>query len=105
MAEVSEQPEAVIEEALDTFGNRFPTSCDTMIPVESYEFLIDLQVELGNLEEAFPVEDFLDTSVCAEAEQLLDEEGPRKDVDRAPAVPGARARSPTAPSAAPAATS
>ena len=37
------------------FGNRFPTSCETMIPVESYEFLIDLQVELGNLEEAFPV--------------------------------------------------
>jgi NitT/TauT family transport system substrate-binding protein len=74
MAEVSEQPEAVIEESLDTFGNRFPTSCDTMIPVESYEYLIDLQVELGNLEEAFPVEDFLDTSVCAEAEQQLDEE-------------------------------
>ncbi|HSL09998.1 MAG TPA: ABC transporter substrate-binding protein [Actinomycetota bacterium] len=74
MAEVSEQPEAVIEEALDTFGNRFPTSCDTMIPVGSYEFLIDLQVQLGNLEEPFPVEDFLDTSVCDEAEQMLDEE-------------------------------
>jgi NitT/TauT family transport system substrate-binding protein len=74
MAEVSEQPEAVIEEALDTFGNRFPTSCDTMIPVESFEFLIQLQVDLGNLEEPYPVEDFLDTSVCAEAEQQLDEE-------------------------------
>lgn len=74
MAEVSEQPEEVIEEALDTFGNRFPTSCDTMIPLESYQFLIDLQVELGNLEESFPAEEFVDTSVCEEAEASLDEE-------------------------------
>ena len=74
MAEISEQPEAVIEEALTTFGNRFPTSCDTMIPVESYQYLIDLQVELGNLEASFPAEDFLDTSVCAEAEESLDAE-------------------------------
>jgi len=75
MAEISEQPEEVIEEALTTFGNRFPTSCDTMIPLESYQFLIDLQVDLGNLEESYPAEELIDTSVCEEAEASLDAEG------------------------------
>jgi hypothetical protein len=45
-----------------------------MIPLESYQYLIDLQVELGNLEESFPAEEFVDTSVCEEAETSLDEE-------------------------------
>jgi NitT/TauT family transport system substrate-binding protein len=75
MAEVAEVPESVIEEAFTTFGNRFPTSCDTMIPLESYEFLIDLQVELGNLEEPFEVTELIDTTVCDEAEALLEEQG------------------------------
>ena len=75
MAVVSENPESVIEEAYSTFGSRFPTSCDEMMPMESYEFLIDLQVELGNLEEAFPPTDLIDTSVCEEAEEMLAEEG------------------------------
>ena len=75
MAVVSENPEAVIEEAFSTFGSRFPTTCDEMMPMESYDFLIDLQVELGNLEEDFPATDLIDTSVCEEAEELLAEEG------------------------------
>jgi len=75
MAEVSEQPESVIEESLDTFGNRWPTSCDTMIPLESYQFLIDLQVDLGNLEEPFDPTELIDTSVCEEAEARLTEQG------------------------------
>ncbi|MDQ4059233.1 MAG: ABC transporter substrate-binding protein [Actinomycetota bacterium] len=75
MAVVSENPESVIEEAYSTFGSRFPTTCDEMMPMESYEFLIDLQVELGNLEEAFPATELIDTSVCEEAEELLAEEG------------------------------
>jgi ABC-type nitrate/sulfonate/bicarbonate transport system substrate-binding protein len=74
MAVVSEQPEAVIEEAYSTFGSRFPTNCDEMMPLESYDFLIDLQVELGNLTEDFPATDLIDTSVCEEAEALLAEE-------------------------------
>jgi ABC-type nitrate/sulfonate/bicarbonate transport system substrate-binding protein len=75
MAVVSENPETVIEEAFSTFGSRFPTTCDEMMPMESYDFLIDLQVELGNLEEDFPATDLIDTSVCEEAEELLAEEG------------------------------
>jgi ABC-type nitrate/sulfonate/bicarbonate transport system substrate-binding protein len=75
MAVVSEQPESVIEEAYSTFGSRFPTTCDEMMPMESYDFLIDLQVELGNLEEDFPATDLIDTSVCEEAAELLAEEG------------------------------
>jgi ABC-type nitrate/sulfonate/bicarbonate transport system substrate-binding protein len=75
MAIVSEQPEAVIEEAYSTFGSRFPTTCDEMMPMESYNFVIELQVELGNLEEAFPPIDLIDTSLCEEAEELLAEEG------------------------------
>jgi NitT/TauT family transport system substrate-binding protein len=75
MARVAEVPETVIEEAFTTYGNRFPTSCDTMIPLESYEFLIDLQVELGNLDEPFAPEDLIDTSVCEDAEALLEEQG------------------------------
>ncbi|MGH2701131.1 MAG: ABC transporter substrate-binding protein [Actinomycetota bacterium] len=75
MAVVSEQPEAVIEEAYSTFGSRFPTTCDEMMPMESYDFLIDLQVELGNLAEDFPATDLIDTSVCEEAAALLAEEG------------------------------
>jgi ABC-type nitrate/sulfonate/bicarbonate transport system substrate-binding protein len=73
MAVVSEQPESVIEEAYSTFGSRFPTTCDEMMPLESYDFLIDLQVELGNLAEDFPATDLIDTSVCEEAEALLEE--------------------------------
>lgn len=75
MAVVSEQPESVIEEAYSTFGSRFPTTCDEMMPMESYDFLIDLQVELGNLEEDFPATDLIDTSVCEEAAELLAEQG------------------------------
>ena len=74
MAEVAEVPESVIEEAFSAFGNRFPTSCDTMIPIESYQFLIDLQVELGNLQEPFDPEELIDTSVCEDAEALLAED-------------------------------
>ena len=43
--------------------------------MESYEFLIDLQVELGNLEEDFPATDLIDTSVCEEAAELHAEQG------------------------------
>ena len=75
MAVVSENPESVIEEAYSTFGSRFPTTCDEMMPMESYEFLIQLQVELGNLEEAFPATELIDTSLCEEAEERLAEEG------------------------------
>jgi ABC-type nitrate/sulfonate/bicarbonate transport system substrate-binding protein len=75
MAEVGEVPVAVMEEASTTYGSRFPDSCETMIPLESYEFLIDLQVELGNLAEPFPATDLVDTSVCEDAEALLDEQG------------------------------
>jgi hypothetical protein len=46
-----------------------------MIPLESYQFLIDLQVELGNLDEPFAPEELIDTSVCADAETLLEEQG------------------------------
>ena len=73
MAVVSEQPESVIEEAYETFGSRFPKTCDEMMPLESYDFLIDLQVELGNLAEDFPATDLIDTSLCEEAEALLEE--------------------------------
>jgi ABC-type nitrate/sulfonate/bicarbonate transport system substrate-binding protein len=75
MAVVSEQPESVIEEAYSTFGSRFPTTCDEMMPMESYNFLIDLQVELGNLEEDFPATELIDTSLCEEAEARLAQEG------------------------------
>jgi ABC-type nitrate/sulfonate/bicarbonate transport system substrate-binding protein len=75
MAEVGEVPEAVMEEAFTTYGSRFPDSCDTMIPLESYEFLIDLQVQLGNLAEAYPATDLVDTTVCDDAEALLTEQG------------------------------
>ena len=75
MAEVGEVPESVMEESISTFGSRFPESCETMIPIESYEYLIDLQVELGNLAEPFPATDLVDTSVCEDAEALLEEQG------------------------------
>lgn len=75
MAEQSEQPEAVIEESYSTFGPQFPTTCDEMMPPESYEFVIQLQVELGNLSEAYPATDLIDASLCEEAEEMLAEEG------------------------------
>jgi ABC-type nitrate/sulfonate/bicarbonate transport system substrate-binding protein len=75
MAVQSEQPEAVIEEAYSTFGPQFPTTCDEMMPLESYEFVIQLQVELGNLSEAYPATDLIDPSLCEEAEEMLAEEG------------------------------
>ena len=75
MARVGEVPESVMEEAFSTYGSRFPDSCETMIPLASYEFLIDLQVQLGNLKEAFPATDLVDTSVCEDAEALLVEQG------------------------------
>lgn len=75
MAVVSENPESVIEEAFSEFGSRFPKTCDEMMPMDSYEFLINLQVELGNLEEPFPATELIDTSLCEEAEDLLAQEG------------------------------
>ncbi|HXF56217.1 MAG TPA: ABC transporter substrate-binding protein [Actinomycetota bacterium] len=73
MAEVSEQPEDVVRQAYETYGTRFPTSCDEALNPEAYEFLIDLQVQLGNLEQPYPVEELVDPSVCQDAEQLVAE--------------------------------
>jgi ABC-type nitrate/sulfonate/bicarbonate transport system substrate-binding protein len=75
MAEQSEQPEAVIEESYSTFGPHFPTTCDEMMPPESYDYVIQLQVELGNLSEAYPATDLIDASLCEEAEEMLAENG------------------------------
>ena len=74
MAEVSEQPVAVIEKAIDEYGFRFPTTCDEALDLKAFQFLIDQQAELGNIEEPYPAEDLVDTSICDEAEQMLDEQ-------------------------------
>ncbi len=74
MAEVSEQPVSVIEKAVEAYGFRFPTDCAEALDLEAFQFLIDQQAELGNLEEPYPAEELVDTSVCEEAEQLVEEQ-------------------------------
>ena len=43
------------------------------LDLKAFQFLIDQQAELGNIEEPYPAEDLVDTSICDEAEQMLDE--------------------------------
>jgi ABC-type nitrate/sulfonate/bicarbonate transport system substrate-binding protein len=75
IAKVSEQDEAVVAQAYDQFATKFPTTCDEALRPAAYEFLIKLQVDLGNLKQAFPVTDLVDPSICAEAEALLTKQG------------------------------
>jgi ABC-type nitrate/sulfonate/bicarbonate transport system substrate-binding protein len=75
MGEVSEQPENVVVEAFELFGSRFPATCDEALDLEAYQYLIDLQADLGNLPEAYTAEDLVDVSVCADAETLNSEQG------------------------------
>jgi len=73
IADVSEQPEDVVRQAYETFGTHFPTGCDEALNPDAFQFLIDLQVELGNLEQPYPVDELVDPSVCQDAEQLVAE--------------------------------
>ncbi len=73
IAEVSEQPEEVVAEVYDTFGANFPDTCEEALDLDAFQYLIDLQVELGNLEEAYDPEELVDTSVCEDAAQLVEE--------------------------------
>ena len=73
MAEVSEQPVEVIENAIEEYGFRFPTTCAEALDPAAFQFLIDQQTELGNLEESYPADELVDQSVCTEAEELVEE--------------------------------
>jgi ABC-type nitrate/sulfonate/bicarbonate transport system substrate-binding protein len=73
MAEVSEQPEEVIEKAIAEYGFRFPTTCAEALDPKAFQFLIDQQASLGNLPESYPAEDLVDQSVCTEAEAMVEE--------------------------------
>jgi ABC-type nitrate/sulfonate/bicarbonate transport system substrate-binding protein len=75
IAEVSEQDEDVVTEAYDIFSTKFPVNCQQALRPEAYEFVIDLQVQLKNLKQAFPVGDLVDTTICTEAEALLTKQG------------------------------
>lgn len=75
IAKVSEQSEATVEEAYDLFVDNFPTTCEEALPPEAFEFLIDLQVDLGNLQQPFEVDELVDSSICQEAEALLEDQG------------------------------
>lgn len=73
IAEVSEQPVEVVQEAYDTFGANFPDTCEEALNLDAYQYLIDLQVELGNLEESYEAAELVDTSVCEDAAALVEE--------------------------------
>jgi ABC-type nitrate/sulfonate/bicarbonate transport system substrate-binding protein len=75
IAKVSEQDEDVVTEAYGAFGDKFPTSCDQALRPAALEFVIDLQVKLGNLKQKYPVTDLVDTSICSAAEELLTKQG------------------------------
>lgn len=73
IAEVSEQPEAVVQEVYETFGANFPDSCEEALNLDAFQYLIDLQVELGNLEEPYDPAELVDASVCEDAAALVEE--------------------------------
>ncbi len=71
IAQISEDTEATVIEAYDTFGSQFPETCAAALPLDSFQFLIDLQVQMGNIAASYPATDLVDLSVCADAETLL----------------------------------
>lgn len=73
ISEISEQSEEVVTEVYDTFAKNFPDTCERALPEKAYEFLIDLQLELGNLAEPVEVSDLVDQSVCQDATKLVAE--------------------------------
>lgn len=75
IAKVSEQDKDVVTEAYASFATKFPTNCQQALRPEAFEFVIDLQVQLKNLDQKFAVDELVDTSICAEAEQLLTRQG------------------------------
>jgi NitT/TauT family transport system substrate-binding protein len=75
IARVSEQDEDVVSQAYDAFATKFPTTCAQALKPAAYEYLIDLQLRLGNLKQRFSVNDLVDTTVCADAEGLLRQQG------------------------------
>lgn len=73
IAEVSENSEEVVTEVYDTFATNFPATCEEALPEKAFQFLIDLQLELGNLKKAISVQDLVDQSVCQDAAALVEQ--------------------------------
>jgi NitT/TauT family transport system substrate-binding protein len=71
IAKIAEETEATIIEAYDSFGSQFPDTCAAALPLDSFQFVIDLQVQMGNLTASYPASDLVDLSVCADAETAL----------------------------------
>jgi len=65
----------VFEIGYDAYAENFPTTCDEAYPESAIEFTINLQAELGNLEEDVTFEDVIDMDICRAGEALADEHG------------------------------
>ena len=68
---VTERDLDIMEFAYDRYAEKWPSSCEQGFNESMFDFTIDLQVELGNLDEPIAMDDVIDRSICEDAEELL----------------------------------
>jgi len=71
-AEVTQRDREIMEFAYDRYVDQFPEDCAEALDEDSYMFTQDVQLELGNLDEPVSYDQIVDTTVCDDAEQLLE---------------------------------
>lgn len=71
VVELTVLDEQLAADMYDVFGTVFPTSCDEALSEDSFQRLIDVETELGNLETILTFTDIVDRSICDDGEELL----------------------------------
>lgn len=72
-AEIAAIPEDIAEDTYEIFIDAFPETCAEALPEQAFDYIIELQQELGNLEGALSYEEVVRSDICEAGEALLDE--------------------------------
>lgn len=74
--ELSGWDESIVTPAYESYNENWPTTCQEALNPDSFEFLNQSQIDLGNLDEPVPYDELVAFDVCQEAEALLEAAGP-----------------------------
>lgn len=71
-ARITERDRDIMAYAYDIYVENFPTTCDEALSESSFEYSMNLQVELGEMPSPVSYDDVIDRSICEDAEALLE---------------------------------
>lgn len=71
-ARITERDRDIMAYAYDIYVENFPSTCDEALSESSFEYSMELQVELGEMPSPVSYDDVIDRSICEDAEALLE---------------------------------